>query len=52
MPRLRYRALHSPSLLEDRFLMLWRVVDGLPLEYGISDLRPLREAVYGAFGVP
>jgi hypothetical protein len=23
-----------------------------PLEYGVSDLRPLREAVYEAFGVP
>jgi hypothetical protein len=23
-----------------------------PLEYGVSDLRPLRESVYEAFGVP
>jgi very-short-patch-repair endonuclease len=32
MPRLRYRAPHSPSRLEDRFLMLWKAVDGAPLE--------------------
>ncbi len=32
MPRLRYRAPQSPSLLEDRFLMLWRAVGGSPLE--------------------
>lgn len=32
MPRLRFRAAKSPSSLEDRFLMLWKAVDGPPLE--------------------
>ena len=32
MPRLRFRAAKSPSRLEDRFLMLWKAVDGSPLE--------------------
>ena len=32
MPRLRYRAPRSPSRLEDRFLMLWKAVDGPQLE--------------------
>ena len=32
MPRLRYRASQSPSRLEDRFLTLWKAVDGHPLE--------------------
>jgi very-short-patch-repair endonuclease len=32
MPSLRFRATQSPSRLEDRFLMLWKTVDGPPLE--------------------
>jgi len=32
MPRLRYRAAHSPSRLEERFLMLWKHTNGPPLE--------------------
>ena len=32
MPRLRYRDPQSPSRPEDRFLMLWKAVDGSPLE--------------------
>jgi hypothetical protein len=32
MPRLRYRAPQSPSRPEDSFLMLWKAVDGSPLE--------------------
>jgi very-short-patch-repair endonuclease len=32
MFRLRFRAKQSPSRLEDRFLMLWRAVDGPALE--------------------
>ena len=32
MPRLRYRAKHSPSKLEERFLFLWRLAKGPALE--------------------
>ncbi len=32
MPRLRYRAPHSPSRLEERFLFLWKLTNGPPLE--------------------
>ena len=32
MPRLRYRAPKSPSRLEERFLMLWKNVEGPALE--------------------
>jgi very-short-patch-repair endonuclease len=32
MPRLRYRAPHSPSRLEERFLFLWKHTNGPPLE--------------------
>ncbi len=32
MPRLRFRATKSPSRLENRFQMLWKAVDGPPLE--------------------
>ena len=32
MPRLRYRAPKSPSRLEERFLMLWKAVEGPPLQ--------------------
>ena len=32
MPRLRYRAPHSPSRLEDRFLFLWKLAKGPDLE--------------------
>jgi hypothetical protein len=32
MPRLRYRAPQSPSRLEERFLMLWKVAEGPPLQ--------------------
>ena len=32
MPRLRFRAKHSPSKLEERFLLLWRLAGGPPLE--------------------
>ena len=30
--RLRFRAKHSPSRLEDRFLLLWQLAKGPPLE--------------------
>jgi very-short-patch-repair endonuclease len=32
MSRLRFRATKSPSRLENRFQMLWKAVDGPPLE--------------------
>jgi very-short-patch-repair endonuclease len=32
MPRLRYRAPHSPSRLEERFLFLWKLAKGPSLE--------------------
>jgi very-short-patch-repair endonuclease len=32
MPRLRFRATKPPSRLENRFQMLWKAVDGPPLE--------------------
>ena len=32
MPRLRYRASHSPSRLEERFLFLWKLAKGPSLE--------------------
>jgi very-short-patch-repair endonuclease len=32
MPRLRFRATKSPSRLENRFQMLWKAVEGPPLE--------------------
>ena len=32
MPRLRFRDTRSPSKLEDRFLMLWQLAKGPPLE--------------------
>jgi very-short-patch-repair endonuclease len=32
MPRLRFRDTRSPSTLEDRFLMLWQLAKGPPLE--------------------
>jgi very-short-patch-repair endonuclease len=32
MPRLRYRAPHSPSRLEERFLFLWKLAKGSFLE--------------------
>ena len=32
MPRLRYRAKQSPSRLEERFLFLWKLAKGSPLE--------------------
>ena len=32
MPRLRYRAPHSPSRLEERFFFLWQIAKGPPLE--------------------
>lgn len=32
MPRLRYRAPHSPSRLEERFLSLWKLLGGPTLE--------------------
>jgi very-short-patch-repair endonuclease len=32
MPRLRYRAPHSPSRLEERFLYLWKLAKGPSLE--------------------
>ncbi len=32
MLRLRYRAKHSPSRLEERFLFLWKLANGPPLE--------------------
>ena len=32
MPRLRYRAKQSPSRLEERFLFLWQIAKGPPLE--------------------
>ena len=47
MPRLRFRATKSPSRLEDRFQMLWKAVDGPPLEREYrfnADLEPSRLA--------
>jgi very-short-patch-repair endonuclease len=32
MPRLRYRAARSPSRLEEHFLLLWKTVEGPPLQ--------------------
>ena len=32
MPRLRFRAKHPPSKLEERFLFLWKFAKGPPLE--------------------
>jgi hypothetical protein len=32
MPRLRYRSASPPSRLEERFLMLWKLVKGPDLE--------------------
>jgi GNAT superfamily N-acetyltransferase len=40
----------NPKQLEEEGLAL-NQLNG-PLEYGVSDVRPLREAVYEAFGVP
>jgi very-short-patch-repair endonuclease len=44
MPRLRYRAKKSPSSLEERFLRLWCLAGGPPLEreYRFHDKRRWR----------
>ena len=44
MPRLRYRAANSPSSLEERFMRLWSLAGGPPLEreYRFHDKRRWR----------
>ncbi len=44
MPRLRFRAKQSPSRLEERFMFLWQIAKGPPLEreFRFHELRRWR----------
>ena len=49
MPRLRFRAKHSPSKIEDKFLFLWQLAKGPPLEreYRFHEQRRCRAGLLG-----